>query len=25
MDQVLERNVVDIKPIGKDFRVTVRF
>ena len=25
MDQVLERNVVDITPIGKDFRVTVRF
>ena len=25
MDQVLERDVIDITSIGKDFRVTVRF
>ncbi len=25
MEQVLEQNIIDITPIGKDFRVTVRF
>jgi hypothetical protein len=25
MDEVLERDIIDITSIGKDFRVTVRF